>query len=131
MAISRTAVTKNLGLDAEYDRGTGMKMKVYSGTAPATADTALSGNTLLATLTLANTPFSAAASGVKTAGAIASDTNAAATGTATFFRLTKSDDTVVNQGSVGTTGTDAVINTTAIVAGATVACSAMAFTAGG
>jgi hypothetical protein len=130
MAISRAAATKNLALDAEYDRGTGMLLKIYSGTVPATADTALGAQVLLATLTLANTPFGAASAGVKTAGAIASDTNAANTGTAAFFRLTTSGGTVVAQGTVGTSGTDAIINTTAISAGATVACSALAFTAG-
>ncbi len=132
MALSRTAATKNLALDAAYDRGTGMKLKIYSGTPPVTADTALAGNTLLAGLVLANTQFSAASSGVKTAGAIASDTDADATGTATFFRLTKSDDTVVLQGTVsaGGGGGDAIINSTSVVQHTTVSCSSLVLTAG-
>ncbi len=132
MALSRTVVTKNLGLDAQYDRGTGMKLKIYSGSVPATADTALGAQILLASLVLANTPFSAAASGVKTAGAIAPDTDADATGTAAFFRLTKSDDTVVAQGSVSASGGggDAIINSVSVVQHTTVSCSSLAITAG-
>lgn len=132
MSISRTAATKNLALDAAYDRGTGMKLKIYAGSVPANADASLGGATLLATLTLANTPFSAASSGVKTAGAITSDTDADATGTASFFRLTKSDDTVVVQGSVSASGGggDAIINSTSVVQHTTVSCSALSFTAG-
>ncbi len=130
MAISQAVTTKNLALDAALDRGSGMKMKVYSGTPPATADASLSGNTLGATLTLSSTPFTAASANVKTANAITSDTNAAASITATFFRLTKSDDTVVAQGTVGTSGTDAIINSTSVIAGTTVSCSAMTFSEG-
>lgn len=132
MAITRTTATQNLGLDAQYDRGTGMKLKVYSGTPPANANASLSGNTLLATLTLSNTPFAPAASGVKTANAITS-ANAVASGMASFNRLTKSDDTVVSQGTVSAAGGggDAIINSTSVVSGTTVACSALSFTSGG
>jgi hypothetical protein len=132
MSISRTAATKNLALDAAYDRGTGMKLKIYAGSVPANADASIGGATLLGTLTLANTPFSAASSGVKTAGAIASDTDADATGTASFFRLTKSDDTVVAQGTVSAAGGggDAIINSTSVVIHTTISCSALSFTAG-
>jgi hypothetical protein len=58
-------------------------LRIYSGTAPANADGALSGNTLLAQLTLGATAFGAAASGVATANAITDDTSADATGTPT------------------------------------------------
>lgn len=132
MSLSRAVATKNLQLDAGYDRGTGMKLKIYSGTPPATADTALAGNTLLAGLVLANTPFSAASSGVKTAGAITSDSDADATGTATFFRLTTSADAVVGQGTVSAAGGggDAIINSTSIVQHTIVSCSSLVITAG-
>lgn len=63
--------------------GTG-SLVVYSGTAPANAKAALSGNTALATFTVAG--FGAPASGVATANAIASTTGSAA-GTATFVRV--------------------------------------------
>ena len=77
---------------------------IYSGTAPANADAALSGNTLLAQLTLNATAFGAAASGVATANAITGDTSADATGTPTFFRLRTSGSTVVYQGTEGASG---------------------------
>jgi hypothetical protein len=94
-------------------------MRVYSGTMPAKADSALSGNTLLATLTLSATAFGA------TANAITSDTNAANTGTATFFRLVNNAGVAVIQGTVGTSGTDAIINSASITSGDTVSCSSL------
>jgi hypothetical protein len=81
------------------------RLRIYSGTAPTNADTALAGNTLLAELTLGATPFGAAASGVATANAITADTSADATGTPTFFRLLQSNGTtVVFQGTAGASG---------------------------
>jgi hypothetical protein len=96
-------------------------LRIYSGTQPANADTALSGNTLLAELRFANPASGATSAGVITWSAITSDTSADATGTATFYRALKSDGTsVVMDGSVGTTGSDLNINSTAIQAGAQV-----------
>lgn len=63
--------------------GTG-SLVIYSGAAPANAKTALSGNTVLATHTVAG--FGAASNGSAVANAIASAT-VAATGTATFVRV--------------------------------------------
>lgn len=106
------------------------KLRIYSGTRPTDADTALSGNTLLAELTMNSTSFGSAASGVLTANAITSDSSADATGTASFARLFESDGTtVVADFSVGTSGTEVVINTVSIVAAAVVSCSACTFTA--
>lgn len=105
------------------------KLRIYSGTQPATADTALSGNTLLAELTFNATSAAAAVAGVLTFNAITSDTSADATGTAAFFRALKSDGTsVVMDGTVGTASADAIINSTAISSGAQVDCTAMTFT---
>ena len=130
MSLSRTAATKNLGLNAEWDQCNSGFIKIYSGTAPANADASLSGNTLLSTLTFGATAFGAASAGVKTANAITSDSDAAATGTATFYRATKSDGTVVAQGSVGTSGADLNLNTTSIVQHGQVQCSSFVITAG-
>jgi hypothetical protein len=103
-------------------------LRVYSGTQPASADTALSGNTLLAELRFAATSAAGAAAGVLTFSAITSDSSADATGTASFFRAFKSDGTsVVMDGTVGTASADAIINATAISAGAQVDCTAMTF----
>jgi hypothetical protein len=107
------------------DAGTAAVINIYSGTAPADADAALSGNTLLAQLTMSGTSFGAATDanpGARiTANTITSDSSADATGTATFFRiLTQNAGTVVAQGTVGTASADLVLNTTSITAGSTV-----------
>lgn len=95
-------------------------VQIYSGTQPLTPDTALSGNTLLVTLTLGATAFSAASAGTKTANSITSGV-AVATGTASFFRAFQSGGTVaVIDGSVGTSGADMTIPSTAISSGVTI-----------
>jgi hypothetical protein len=104
-------------------------LRLYSGTQPATADTAVTTQTLLAELRWNATAFGAASSGVATANAITADTSADNTGTATWFRALKSDGTtVVFDGSVGTSGADLNLNSTAISAGATVSVTAFTYT---
>jgi hypothetical protein len=99
-------------------------LRIYSGTQPATADTALSGNTLLAELRFGATAFGSASSGVLTANAITSDSSADNSGTASFFRALKSDGTTaLMDGSVGTSSANMVVATTTITAGQTVSCS--------
>ena len=94
-------------------------LKLYTGTQPATADTALGAQVLLGTLTFSATSAPAAVAGVLTFSAITSDTSADATGTATWFRALKSDTTtVVMDGSVGTASADLILNAVAIVTGA-------------
>ena len=87
-------------------------LTIYSGTVPASADAALSGNTALATHTL--TGFGAASAGSMTANAITNDT-IDATGTATFCRLVAGSYT--EQLLVGTSGTPVIVNTTSYVSG--------------
>lgn len=104
--------------------GASPKIIIYNGTAPTNADTALSGNTVLATLVCASTPFSGFSDTGTTArgtwAAIANAT-AAASGTATFFRILDNAGTTVKaQGSVGTAGADLNLNTAAITSGSTV-----------
>lgn len=80
-------------------------IKIYNGTAPTNADTALSGNTLLLSLPCSAT-FGATGSGVFTVGAI-TPTNVTTGGTASFFRVVASDGTtVVGQGTVAVSGGD-------------------------
>jgi hypothetical protein len=106
--------------------GTAGRIKIFSGAMPATAETADSG-TLLSTLTLSVTAFPASADpgttglATATANAITSDTNAAATGTAGYFRAYDSAGVCIVQGTVGTSLADMILNTTSIAAGATVA----------
>lgn len=99
-------------------------LRIYSGTKPANANTALSGNTLLAELRFAATAFPAAVAGLLTANAITADSSADASGTASFFRALESDGTtVVMDGTVGTSGTNMIVPTTTITAAQTVSCS--------
>lgn len=90
--------------------------RIYNGTKPTDANTALSGNTLLAELRYSATAFGAAVAGVATANAITQDSSADATGTATFARNFKSDGTtVISDFTVGTSGADLNLVTLSIV----------------
>lgn len=103
-------------------------IEFYTGTKPANANTALSGNTLLATLTFGATAWGSAVAGVLTANPITSGT-AVATGTATFARMYKSDGTtVLGDVDVATSGAGINLNSTSIVLGALVAVSSLTWT---
>ena len=107
-------------------------LTIYSGTMPADANASLSGNTVLAVLPLTTpTAFTAAAAGVATANAITQDSSADNAGTASFFRILAGGSTVVMQGSVGTSASDLVLNSTAISAGAAVSVSSFTYTQAG
>lgn len=104
-------------------------LRIYSGSQPATADTAITDQTLLAELTFGATAFGAASAGVATANAITKDSSANNTGTAAWFRAWKSDGTTpVFDGSVGTSNADLVLNSVAISAGAEVSVSSLTYT---
>lgn len=99
-------------------------IRIYSGSQPTDADTALSGQTLLAELRFGADAFPAAVAGLLTANAITQDSSADATGTATWARILKSDGTtVLFDGSVGTASANVILNTTSIVTGAVISCS--------
>ncbi len=92
-------------------------INIYSGTQPVNANTALSGNTLLATLTFATPAFGAPSAGLLTAYAITAGT-AVATGTATFARFIESGGAVtICDVAISTTGAGINLNTTSIVSG--------------
>jgi len=129
MTIALDSSIRNAGVDAITTRaGNAALLRIYDGSRPATGGTA---TTLLAELTC-GTPFAASASGgVLTLGSITADSSANATGTATWFRIVKSDGTTfVMDGSIGTSGSDLNLNTTSIVSGANVSISSATFTAG-
>jgi hypothetical protein len=116
MAISILAATRNSLLDTYGALFNSGDLKIYAGSVPANADAALGGATLLGTLTFSATAFPAASAGSITANAITQDAQADATGTASFYRALKSDhSTVIEQGTVGTSGADLNLNTTSIV----------------
>lgn len=118
---------------AKLNVTTAGSIKIWTGAMPADCETADSG-TRLATLPLSTTAFPASATSTSPAGAIAtanaitSDTNAAATGTAGYFRAYDSAGVCVIQGDCGTSNSDMILNTTSIVAGATVSCSSWTVT---
>jgi hypothetical protein len=112
-------------------------IKIYTGSQPTDANTAVGAQTLLGTLTFSSTAFGASsASGsagskvvTATANTITDDTSADATGTAAWFRVLKSDGTtVVFDGSVGTSGCDLNLTTTSIVSGADISVTSMTIT---
>ena len=93
--------------------GSGSIIKIYQGTQPANANTAISTQTLLVSLTISG-GFGTDSNGTLTLGTV-TDGTAVATGTAEFFRITKSDGTtVIMDGSVGTSGADLNLNNTSI-----------------
>lgn len=95
-------------------------LRIYSGTEPADADTALSSNTVLADFDLAADAFGDAADTNPGAAATADtidDVNASNSGTATFFRLLNNAGVAVIQGTVGTSAADCIVTSTTFVAG--------------
>lgn len=125
-----TVLQRNAMLDAiraSYNSGL---IRVYSGTRPTDADTALSGNTVLAELTLNATAFPAAASGVLTANAITQDSSADATGTASFVRIFQSNgSTALADLSVGVGSGEVQFSTLSFVSGVVVSMSSLTITA--
>lgn len=131
MAAARAALDAALALlNAGSPPG---KVKIYNGTPPVSLAASITG-TLLSTLTFSSTAFAGStdggSNGLATAAAnsIASDTNAAATGTATHFRATNAAGGGVLQGTCGTSSADMILNTTSITAGDTVVIPAFTVT---
>jgi hypothetical protein len=132
MALGINVTTRNAMLDAITSRaGASALLRIYDGSRPSTGGTA---TTLLAQLTCNATFAPGASGGVLTLNSIASATSAAATGTATWFRIVQSNGTThVLDGSVSTVaaGTgDLQLDSTSIVLGGTVAVSSATITAG-
>lgn len=129
MALAYSTTLRNAMLDAiTTAAGNGALLRIYDGSRPATGGTA---TTLLAELTC-GTPFAASASGgVLTLGSITQDSSANATGTATWFRIVKSDGTThVLDGSVGTSGSDLNLTTTSITSTQPVSVTSFTITEG-
>lgn len=110
--------------------GSGGKFRIYDGTQPANADTALSGNNVLATLPLSASPFAAAGTHAVTANAITTDTAAALTGTASWGSFLTSANVRVVDCTVGVAAdsTDVTLDSKAIQANADVAITSLTLT---
>lgn len=106
-------------------------LRIYDGSQPTDADTAIGAQVLLAELTLGSPLASGASNGVLTLGAITQDSSANNTGTAAWFRIVKADGTtLVADGTVGTSGCDLNLTSTSITSGVAVSITSFVITEG-
>lgn len=129
MTVQRSVAVRNARLDViETTIGTAAKVRILTGTQPATCATAESG-TLLVAYTLASDWASNASSGVKAFSSTPIAGTASGTGTAGYYRITDNAGTTCHeQGTVGTSGTDVIIDNASIVSGQTVNITAWSVT---
>lgn len=124
MAYRLSTDTRNKACDAvvdDIDAGAGAgTIAIRSGAQPTNVGDADTG-TLLGTLTFSDPAFGAAATGVATANAITSDTNADASDTAGHFRIKDSDGNIHSDGTCGQGSGDLSFDNAVIVAGGTIA----------
>ncbi len=126
MTIRYSTATRNALGDAwtaRFNAGSGAgKIRIYSGTQPASAGDAASGD-LLVTITLNDPAFGATSSGSASLDADPALTGTvAASGTAGWWRGLDSDDNTVCDGSITATGGggDLTLSTVSLVSGGTV-----------
>lgn len=111
MAVQLSTSVRNARLDQiESVTGASAILKIRSGAAPANCGAADSG-TVLATVNLPADWMAAAAAGSKAMSGTWQDASADATGTAAHFRIYDSAGTTCHiQGTVGTSGTDMIVD---------------------
>ena len=127
MATGYSSTLRNSQLNAITTAvGNAGTLTIYSGTQPATGGAA---TTVLATFTLGS-PFAPAASGAVLSPTLPANVNASATGTATWFRVSTSGAAQCIDGTCGTSGTDLILNTTALTSGNPVSVTAWTVTRG-
>ena len=116
------ATIKNARLDAiSTTWGATPKLRIYNGTPPTDVNAALSGNTLIAEVTPAPAAASGGTKDMLGAAKPLVATASAAGNPVTFYRVYNSaGSTAYEQGTVGTSGTDLVIDNTNIANGQTV-----------
>jgi len=124
MTLGYTVAVRNsqlANLAARFDAGAaGATIKVYTGTRPVNADTAVGGgNTLLLTLTLAASAFGAQSNGSMSLAGLPIDAIGVAAGTASWFRAADSDGVTVTDGTCGAegSGADIELSTTTVSVG--------------
>lgn len=128
MAYRRATATRNSVADTEGDLLNSGTIQIRTGAQPTNVDDAAAG-TLLGTLGFSATAFGAPATGVVTAAAITSDTSADASGTAGHARLLTSVAAIHSDATCGQGAGDFSFNNSVIVAGGTIAVSALTLTA--
>lgn len=98
--------------------GASPKVRVYSGAVPATESAALGSAVMLVEFSLAASWAGAAVNGVKSLLNVPITANAASAGNASFYRVYQSNgSTSCEQGSVGVTDADMLIDNVSIQAG--------------
>lgn len=128
MALQTSIVSRNAELDALALLANNGYIRIYSGSIPASPETAASG-TLLAELRFNATAFGSASAGVITANAITQDSSADNTGTAGYYRALQSNGTTALwDGTCGTAGADLNLNSTSISAGVIVQITSLTVT---
>jgi hypothetical protein len=133
MPIKLATTGRNSAVDsitALINAGGAGTIKIYNGAQPANPQTALSGQTLLGTLTFSATSFGAGATGVATANSITQDSSADASGTASWARIASGGGSTVFDCDVTGTGGGGTIqlNTTTIAAGGPIQISSFTLT---
>lgn len=133
MTFGYTVATRNARLDlitTAVDAGAGAAtISLYTAPQPATG-VAVTTQTLLATLTMSDPSFPAAAAGVLTANAITDDVSADATGLCTWLRIRDSDSNFVIDGTAGAlaSGEDLELTNPNIQSGTTVSITSFTIT---
>lgn len=117
MTISLSVEVRNARLDAiESTIGTSPYLRIRTGSMPTACSDADVG-TILAEVVLPSDWMAAASGGSKGKSGTWSDSSADNSGTATHFRMYKSDGTTcVMQGTVGTSAADMIVLSTSFVA---------------
>jgi hypothetical protein len=127
MTMGYSTALRNAQMDAKTTAvGAAGKFQLYDGTRPATGGTATN---KLAEFTLGS-PFAPGSAAGVLSPTLPSATTGLLAGTATWGRLTTSGGTFVSDYSVGTTGTDVILNTTTVSIGAAVSITAWSETCG-
>lgn len=131
MALQYSVTVRNAKLDAvETAIGASAVLKIRTGSVPANCAAADSG-TVLATINLPSDWMAAASGGTKDKSGTWTDASADNTGTAGHFRLYASDGTTCHaQGTVGTSATDMIVDSTSFTSGQSFTVTAFTLTAG-
>lgn len=116
MTVKLADDTRNAMVTARANLAASGTITIYSGSQPASADTAASG-TALATFTLDSTPFTAASGGSADLADTPLETTASADGTAGWYRIAGSTSDPVEDGECGESSGQLVLSTVTIVSG--------------
>lgn len=127
MSYRLATATRNLAVNAIADALNSGTIQFRTGAQPTNVSDPASG-TLLGTVSFGVTAFGAPATGVKTAGAIASDTNADASGTVAHARILDSGAAIHSDADCAQGSGSFNFDNAVIVAGGVIAVSSLTIT---